>query len=327
MLKNIFIILSILFTFTQAQELKDVSLQLKWKYQFQFAGFIVAKEKGFYRDVGLNVDIKEYNSSVDVLKDVLDNKVQFGVSDSALILESIKGVPIIGIMPIYQTSPYVLISLKSSNIKSIEDLNNKKLAIYDDVNGMAVKSMLKAYNIDYINKSVENTFEKLQNGEIDSAIAYISNEPFVAKELGMEIDVIKPDSYGFERYGDILFTSSEMLKNRPEIVERMHEATLKGFEYAFTHIDEVVELIYSKYNDSQKKSKVALYYEAKTLKEMSGIGKNFGIFSEDKLKSIAYIYNFTELGKYNISNLESFIYKKRDSSKKFGKFCWIVAKI
>ncbi|MEA3417959.1 MAG: hypothetical protein U9Q90_01075 [Campylobacterota bacterium] len=54
MLKNIFIILSLLFTLAQAKELDKVTLQLKWKYQFQFAGFIVAKEKGFYKDVGLS---------------------------------------------------------------------------------------------------------------------------------------------------------------------------------------------------------------------------------------------------------------------------------
>ncbi|WP_415406501.1 ABC transporter substrate-binding protein [Sulfurovum sp. CS9] len=96
MLKTIFIILSLFFTLAQAKELDKVSLQLKWKYQFQFAGFIVAKEKGFYKDVGLDVNIQEHNSSIDTFKDMQEGKIQFGVSDSALILESIKGTPIVG---------------------------------------------------------------------------------------------------------------------------------------------------------------------------------------------------------------------------------------
>ena len=127
MLKNIFIILSLFFTLAQAKELDKVSLQLKWKYQFQFAGFIVAKEKGFYKDVGLDVNIKEHDKSTDTFKDMQEGKIQFGVSDSALILESIKGTPVVGIMPIYQTSPYVLMSKKSSGIKSVKDLNHKKI--------------------------------------------------------------------------------------------------------------------------------------------------------------------------------------------------------
>ncbi len=51
------IILFILIISTlQGEELKTVSLQLLWKHQFEFAGFYMAKEKGFYEDVGLNVE-------------------------------------------------------------------------------------------------------------------------------------------------------------------------------------------------------------------------------------------------------------------------------
>ena len=41
-----------------ASTLEKVSLQLHWKYQFEFAGFLVAQEKGFYKDVGLDVNLK-----------------------------------------------------------------------------------------------------------------------------------------------------------------------------------------------------------------------------------------------------------------------------
>ena len=40
---------------------KKVSIQFNWKYQFEVAGFIAAKEKGFYENVGLDVELKEYN--------------------------------------------------------------------------------------------------------------------------------------------------------------------------------------------------------------------------------------------------------------------------
>jgi polar amino acid transport system substrate-binding protein len=64
-----------------------VTLQLIWKNQFQFAGYYVAKELGFYDDAGLDVTIKEYEFGTDVTQDVLSQKVEFGVGRSSLVWE------------------------------------------------------------------------------------------------------------------------------------------------------------------------------------------------------------------------------------------------
>ncbi len=318
-MKNILIIVVLLTVSLYSKELEKVSLQLKWKYQFQFAGFLIAKEKGFYKDVGLDVNIKEYTHNTDTLAQMKDNKTQFAVIDSALILKSIQNEPVTAMMGIYQTSPYVLMSLKSSNIKNIQDLNDKKIAIYNDVNGMAIKSMLKAHNINFQQVSIKNKLEKLKNKEIDVAISYISNEPFIAQEMGMSISYIKPANYGFERYGDILFTTKEILKTKPKMVNKMYEATKKGFLYAFSNIDETVDLIYSKYN-TQNKSKKSLYYEANTLYKLTQIQENqFGNLNMDKIKSIAYIYSFTDVGEYNFDALNDFIFKPEKIDIKLSK--------
>ncbi len=317
-MKVIVVILILIATLYSHDNLEKVSLQLKWKYQFQFAGFIAAKEKGFYKEAGLDVDLLEYDASVNTLKRMRDGKIDFAVSDSALILEAIKGASVVAMMAIYQKSPYVLMGMKSSNINNFEDLNGKKLAIYDDINGMAIKSMLKAHSVQFTQVSVDDKLAKLQRGEVDGIIAYISNEPFVAKEMGMDITIINPNDYGFERYGDILFTSKKFLEERPKLVEKMYQASYRGFEYAFEHIDEMVELIFQKYN-TQNKSRDALRYEADTLKKLSSYGKDFGELSQEKVESIAYIYSFTELGKYDFENLNDFIYKQDKSVEQLTK--------
>ena len=289
-------------------EIQKVSLQLKWKYQFQFAGFIAAKEKGFYKDMGLDVKLLEYTKATDTIQDMQDGKTEFGVSDSALILEALKGVPVIAMMAVYQESPYILMGLKSSNINTLEDLNGKKLAINDYVNEPVIKSMLKIHNVKFIKQSITDKLNRLKNKEIDMIIAYISNEPYTAKKMGIDITIINPSDYGFERYGDILFTSKDTLEKKPELVKKMYKASKKGFEYAFSHIDEMVEIIYNKYN-TQNKSKEALLYEANILKKMSGIGKNFGELNKIKLEHIAYIYSYSKLLKYNPQIIDDFIYK------------------
>ena len=69
----------------------EVTLQLIWKNQFQFAGYYVAKELGFYEEAGLDVTIKEYEVGTDVTADVVSQKAHFGVDRSSLIIESMEG--------------------------------------------------------------------------------------------------------------------------------------------------------------------------------------------------------------------------------------------
>jgi len=291
-------------------KLEKVSLQLKWKYQFQFAGFIVAKEKGFYADEGLDVELLEFDNSKNI-KDVIDKKsIHFGVGDSSLVYESMLDIPIVAMMAIFQESAYVLMGLESSSLKNIKDLNGKKIALYNNINSVSIDAMLKSNNINYISKPHVYNLDKLISGEVDLVSSYISNEPFIAKEMGLKTILFDPKDYTFDGYGDILFTSKEMLKNNPKTVKKMYKASKKGWEYAFTHIDEVVNLIYKKYN-TLAKSKEALRYEANVLKSISGYGVNFGELSKEKIKRIANITSFMISGNYNLNNLDDFIYKPK----------------
>ena len=67
-----------------AAALEDVTLQLKWKHQFQFAGYYAAIAKGFYREAGLHVTLREADSRTDVVSEVISGKAQFGISGSDL---------------------------------------------------------------------------------------------------------------------------------------------------------------------------------------------------------------------------------------------------
>ncbi len=71
---NIFYILVLFSSLQGANKLQDVSLQFQWKNQFEYAGFYAAKEKGFYKDVGLNVSFKEYTNGMSIIDDVISKK-------------------------------------------------------------------------------------------------------------------------------------------------------------------------------------------------------------------------------------------------------------
>lgn len=120
-----FILIAFLFTFLYSDE--KVTLQLKWFHQFQFAGYYAAKEKGFYKDVGLDVEIKQRDLKYNNIEEVVKGKAQYGVSDSILILYKAHAEPVVIVSPIFQHSASALISLKNSGINSPYDLEGKNV--------------------------------------------------------------------------------------------------------------------------------------------------------------------------------------------------------
>jgi len=305
-----FIIFFILVELSAQEPLQKVTLQLKWKYQFQFAGFLIAKEKGFYKDRGLDVHIKE----LDIVQKVIDNKIDFAVSDSSLIYEALKQKPILAMMAIYQHTPFILIGLKDSKIRSLSDINGSKIALHSGMDGIAIKTMLKTNHIKYIPKPPAFGFKKLLSKEIDLQSAYLSNEPIVAKEKGIKLVSFSPEDYGFEGYGDILFTSKEIHKNNPKQVRNMYLATFMGWQYAFNNIDETVDIIYNKYN-TLNKSKKELKAEAIILKKLSEFDTQFGKLDIEKVKGIAQQFNIVKEEYNKLNSLNSFIYNVDEKSQ------------
>ncbi|MCK5294047.1 MAG: ABC transporter substrate-binding protein, partial [Arcobacteraceae bacterium] len=290
---------------------QKVSLQLLWKHQFEFAGFYIAKEKGFYKDNNLEVELKEYQFGVDITKDVESGESTFGVGYPSLILDKANGSNIVLLNSIYQSSPHILITLKSSGIKSIEEFKNKKIMIENNTikavpfMGMLFSKGIKKEDVNILKPTFD--IEDLIQGKTDIFAAYISNEVYKLNKKDLKYNIWNPADYGFDFYNDILFTSSKMLKNDNSKVKRFQEASLKGWRYAFAHIDETVELILNKYN-TQNKTKEALLYEAKTLKKLAYKGNiAFGDIDKNKIQRIYDIYNLMGLTNNKI-DLDTFLY-------------------
>jgi len=283
---RVYLLIAILYLNIFANE--KVSLQLLWLDQFQFAGYYIAKEKGFYTEANLDVEIKKFNENISVVDEVLNGKSDYGIGRINLIIEKLNGKDIVAMAAIYQSSPLILLSLKSSNINSIEDLKNKKIMFTGSNNDASIiYTMLASNGITSQNSTFQKlstNFNELIEGKTDSILAYISNEPYILEEKGLTYKYFSPQNYGFDYYSDILFTSKKILTKNPITTQKFLEASLKGWEYAFNNIDESVDIIFKNYN-SQKKTKEALLFEAK------------------KLKELAY-YNNAKIGNINIAKVE-----------------------
>ncbi len=263
------VIFLLIFLFSSLCANEKVVLQLKWLHQFQFAGYYVALEKGYYRDAGLDVEIIERDLNKDNVQQVIDGEADYGVADSGLFLYKARREPIVIVAPIFQHSPSILMTLKSSGIDSPYALENKDVRFYKkDVDGFSIFAMLKSLNVKPIMSRLKDkaSYLDLAKKKTDAYVGYLSNEPYYFKEMGVEINIINPTNYGFDLYGDMLFTSTKEAKEHPQRVEKFKQASLKGWKYALEHKEEIANLIKRKY--AKEKSLEHLLFEADALEQM-----------------------------------------------------------
>ena len=246
-----------------------VNLQLRWKHQFQFAGYYAALEKGYYRDAGLDVLIHEGAPGKTPVDEVMAGQADYGTANSEVLLARLKGSPVVALAVVFQHSPSVLLARADSGIRTPHDLVGKKVMLMGgkhdtDFYAMFLREGIRPESIDIRPSSYE--IEDLIAGKVDAFNSYLTNEPFVLRQRGVEVTVINPSHYGIDYYGDVLFTNEHEVADHPERVRAFREASLRGWRYAMDNPDEMIDLLLSKYG--VKKAREHLEFEAKTARSL-----------------------------------------------------------
>ncbi len=254
-----------------AEPLTPVSLQLRWLHQFQFAGYYAALHKGFYREAGLDVTLKEGGPGADPVQEVLSGRSEFGIALSSLVVNFLKGQPVLLLGPIFQHSPNVL--LVSGRDRRLVDLarpDRPKIAMMGSDQDVDLRSMFinEGIELDRLNFVPDkHHLNDLLNRRVEALNAYTSNEPFLLDQRGVPYTILKPSTYGMDFYGDLLFTHQDMEKSHPQVVAAFYAASKRGWQYALDHPREIIDLIWERYN-TQHKSHEHLAFEAMELHKL-----------------------------------------------------------
>ena len=223
-----------------------VTLQLKWLHQFQFAGYYAALAKGFYRDEGLDVTIREGGADRPVIATVLKGDAHYGIGDSDLLIDRINGRPLVALAAIFQHSPYVIMSRADRGIRSPSDLVGARVMLSEGQGSIQLRAVLKREGIDPQRVNILPQSWKLEDlieGRVDAMSAYSTVEPALLRARGVAPATMRSLDYGVDFYGDILFTTETQAEKAPERTAAFLRATRKGWEYAFTHEQEIADLI------------------------------------------------------------------------------------
>ncbi len=271
-MKKFFKILLIFFIFfltLHANTLDKVSLRLQWKHQFEFAGFYVAKELGYYKDIGLDVELFEYDADVDIAQEVINGEKEFAIWGSSVIKQAMKGKPLVLLANYFKRSPLAIIT--QSDIILPSELAGKKLMLpKSDFDSANYHQMFQLFGLNINEIEIIPSSFNIQDfidKKVDAYSSFLTNEPYILRKDGIRHNILDPNNYGIEMYDVNLFSSKEFVENNPQLVKNFIEASNKGWEYALSHEEEVVDLILEKYN-TQKKSKGHLLFEAQETKKM-----------------------------------------------------------
>ena len=284
-----------------------VRLQLKWQHQFQFAGYYAAQAMGYYRNAGLKVDILPAGPGEDPVRQVIEGKAEFGVGSTELLLLREQGIPIVVLAVIFQHPPLALMTLKDDGIQTIHDLAGRKVMIEPGSAELHAYLRREGISADKFTL-VPHTFDvqALLSGAVDAISVYVTDEPFALKEAGREYLLYSPRAVGIDFYGDNLFTTGDLLRRRPELVRKFREASLKGWDYAMQHQEEVARLIFDHY--SQRHSLEHLRFEARQMESLLQPALiEVGHMNPGRWRNIAEVY--AEMGMLRRGfDLQGFLY-------------------
>lgn len=247
-----------------------VRLQLRWLHQFQFAGYYMALEKGFYRQAGLDVQILPGGPQAPKpIEAMLAGEVDFAIANSGLVIARMAGKPVVALAAIMQSSPIVWIVRADSDIYTPLDLAGKRVMLMPPPESAELRITLVSEGIELERLHISQTSfnpQDLVDGKTDAYDGYISNEPFWLKQHNVAYRLINPREYGVNFYNDVLATREALLLQHPERVEAFTQASLRGWQYALENIEESVQLIHRRY--APGKSLEHLRFEAEELKKL-----------------------------------------------------------
>jgi diguanylate cyclase (GGDEF)-like protein len=233
---------------THSVDAVPVRLQLKWRHQFQFAGFYAALEKGYYREAGFDVTIIPAAPGVDPVETVLGGGADFGVASSELVLRYARGDPVVVLASIFQHSPLTLFVRRDAGIETVHDLAGHKVALAPWETEIFAYLQREGVRIDRL-QLVQHDYsvDTLVQGRVDALAGYETDESYYLQQQGAQYRQFTPRSSGVDFYGDTLFTTRAMVARRPEWIESFRAASLRGWEYALSHPQEIAALIHAKY--------------------------------------------------------------------------------
>ena len=270
---------------------ETVRLQLKWHHQFQFAGYYAAVEQGYFREAGLEVELLPARPGLISTESLFTGQAEYAVGSPSVLLERQQGHPLVVLATVFQHSATVLLVRKDSGLATPHDVQGKQVMLTlgsdPEILAMLINEgvPVEAMSLQPHTWSVED----LAAGRVDAQTAYLTNEPYLLRQRGVEPAFIRPVQYGIDFYGECLVTTEDEVRRRPERTRALLKAVQRGWSYAMDHPEEIARLIRAKY--APDRSLEHLLFEAEVMRELIRPDLvEIGYMNPERWRHIAAVY-------------------------------------
>ena len=220
----------------------DIKFTLDWKFQGPTAQFIVAQEKGYFEQEGLDVTIDSGNGSAGAVTRVASGAYQMGFADINALVEFMvanPGQPVKSVMMLYDAPPFGVYALKSSGIKEPKDLVGRTLgapvfdASYKLFPAFAHQVGIDPAAVPRINMDPPLREAMLVRGDVDAITGHYFSSMLDLMAKGVAKDDIVAmlySDYGMDFYGNGVIASGAFIDQHPDAVAGFNRAVAKGLK-------------------------------------------------------------------------------------------------
>ncbi len=230
--------------------LERVSLRLQWFPQAQFCGFLVAKDKGWFREAGLDVDLRPAGPDLKPQVSVAAGTDDFGVGVSNQVITArANGVPLRIVAQIFQGSANRYVLRRRDAIQTLHDLRGRRVGLWTGGDEAEFVAMLHGAGM-----SLRDVEVVPQGYEVTPFLqgAYVLSQVTTYNELNQlrtnglgddQLQILDPDTYQAAIAADMLFTTDDYLRRKPDVARKVVLASLRGWSFCLHHEEEALDAV------------------------------------------------------------------------------------
>jgi NitT/TauT family transport system substrate-binding protein len=235
-----------------AAALETVRVGLNFLPNGIHVGLFAARELGWYREAGLEVEIQKGEGSSDAVRRMGSGVVDFAMADlGSLILGRSRGLKVKAVGVILDKDPSVIVTLKSAGIRTPKDLEGKSVGAQAASAQRSTWPALAALNsvdpqkVTWVDMPAAAYAASLITKKVHAIASYVTSFPGYetqAKKAGEELAALFYADFGVDIYGAGLLTSEQLIKDKPDLVRRFVQTSMRGFAWSFENPDESIRL-------------------------------------------------------------------------------------
>ncbi len=233
---------------TMAPAQDAVTFRLNWYLGGLHVPFYYGKERGFYKEEGIDLTINEGRGSANTVQVVAAGSDTFGLADSSsVIATAVRGADVKSVMSLLNSTGFAVISLASAGIKTPKDLEGKSFAVSAGdplgqlFRALAAHNKLDMSKINFVQVDPAAKVVAVLEKRVDALLGGADDQFFLIKYRGLEPAALRYADHGANIVGMTILTQGATIKGKPDLVRRFVKATARSWEEAKKNPDAAVD--------------------------------------------------------------------------------------